>query len=45
MHCKEDDIMKRILTIILAGAAALALAAPVFAEDVTLNALFMKQAG
>ena len=37
--------MKKSLTIAIAASMALALAAPALAEDVTLNALFMKQAG
>ena len=37
--------MKKVLTLAIAAAMTLAVAAPVFADDVTLNALFMKQAG
>ena len=37
--------MKKSLSIAIAAAMVLVLAAPALAEDVTLNALFMKQAG
>ncbi len=37
--------MKKSLMIAVAASMAMALAAPAMAEDVTLNALFMKQAG
>ena len=43
---KEQIIKKRlILALVSCAALTMASAAPAFAEDVTLNALFMKQAG
>ena len=44
---RKEQIMKKRLILALVSCAALTMAsaAPAFAEDVTLNALFMKQAG